>query len=751
MRKALLLTMVVVMWAVGTVAQNVTSSPLPIILITTDNGATIPDEPKIGATMKILYVNDNTTNYLSNQDNPAYLNYNGRIGIELRGSTSQDHNKKPYGFETRMDDDSTARNVSLLGMPAENDWVLNALNDDNSYLRDCLSYAIGRRTGRYTPRTKYCEVFVNGDYRGLYFLTEKIKIDDNRVDIADMDTSDNTGASVTGGYIVKADKLTGGDTPAWTTTAHDYWEEVNYIYHDPKPDRITPQQGAYIKSVFDSLQAKMDAANSSPADGYPSVIDVPSFVDYMIMGELSSNVDIYHKSTFFYKDRRGKLCAGPMWDFNLAYGNDLGSGWGYGRSGYNIWQFDNGDNTGSDFWYQLFNDPSFQCHFSRRWHQLTDAGHPLCLDSVRALIDSLQAVIDPVVSRDKQRWGIWASHTQNISSMKQWLQNRYNWISNQLGSYTACDTPTLPQLVISKIHYHPFSTNGYASKKLEFIGITNADTVEADLTGVYLSQLGLSYCFPAGSTLAPGAELFLAADSTAFLEVYGVHAFDLFARHLSDNSQRIVLADAWGNTIDDVTYDDSAPWPQAADGHGPFLILNDLEADNSLGDNWSSGTMLLPVILHDTLHHVDTLHLSDSLTIADTLFIFDTIFIFDTTIFTQYTILNLDTASVSDTLAHTDTIATADTILLTIIHYADSASDQIHVHPNPTAGLVTVSSATGSLDNIELICIDGRRITSTSPHTPSATIDLRHLPNGTYLLRVTTPRFVSTKRLIITH
>ena len=112
---------------IGGNAQYISSSNLPIIIISTDNGASIPDEPKIGATMKILYVNDSTTNYLSNQDDSAYLNYNGRIAIELRGSTSQGHNKKPYGFETRMADDVTNNNVSLMGLPAENDWARRPL------------------------------------------------------------------------------------------------------------------------------------------------------------------------------------------------------------------------------------------------------------------------------------------------------------------------------------------------------------------------------------------------------------------------------------------------------------------------------------------------------------------------------------------------------------------------------------------------------------------------------------------------
>jgi len=171
MKKTLLtITLFLVMAAVS--AQYISSSNLPIVIINTDNGASIPDEPKIGATMKILYVNDSTTNYLSNQNDSAFLNYNGRIGIECRGSTSQGYNKKPYGFETRMADDITNNNVSLVGLPAENDWVLTPMNDEPSYVRDNLSYILAAQLGHYAPRPKYCEVIVNGDYRGLYFLTE---------------------------------------------------------------------------------------------------------------------------------------------------------------------------------------------------------------------------------------------------------------------------------------------------------------------------------------------------------------------------------------------------------------------------------------------------------------------------------------------------------------------------------------------------------------------------------------------------
>lgn len=750
MRKALLLTLALALGTLATMAQTVTSSPLPIILITTDNSAEIPDEPKIGATMKVLYVDDNTTNYIANQNSIQYLNYNGRIGIELRGSTSQEHSKKPYGFETRFADDSTSRNAALLGMPAENDWVLNAINDDKSYIRDCLSYALGRRMGRYAPRTKYCEVFVNGNYRGLYFLTEKIKIDDNRVNIAEMDTSDNADPDITGGYIVKADKLTGGDTPAWTTTAHGYWEDVNYIYHAPKPEAITTDQGNYIRAHFSSLQAAMNSNNSSIADGYPSIIDIPSWIDYMIMGELSSNVDIYQKSTFFYKDRRGKLCAGPLWDFNLAYGNDLGIS-GNGRSGYNIWQFSNGDNTGSEFWYQLFNDPMFQCLFVRRWHELTDAGGPLCYDSVIAVIDSLKDVVDLVVSRDRLRWGNWTNPSTNINTLKQWLQQRYSWINSQLGSCTACSNPVEPQLVISKIHYHPVATGGHESKDLEFIGIINADTAAVDLTGIYLRELGISYCFPVGSTLAAGDELYLASDSAAFRDVYGVAAFDQFARHLSNNTQRLVLADAWGNTIDDVTYADAAPWPTQADGHGPFLMLADPTADNSLASSWTTGTMLHPVDTYDTLHTADTLIVTDTLTAGDTIFVIDSTFLFDTTFFIHRTIFNTDTVVAVDTLALADTTVTVDTIVATPPVGIDSYDGStVAIYPVPTDRWVTIV-ADQAIEKLELYSVDGKRLTAREPHTSHATIDLRHLPDGIYMLRIGTSGTVTVQKIIKTH
>ena len=156
------------------VAQEFTSSNLPIVVIETDNGVNIPDEPKVLGSMKIIWHQDGSRNYMSDIDNPEFLNYDGLIGIERRGSSSQTmFNKKPYAVETREDDNVTNRNVSLLGMPAENDWILNSLASDQTGMRDVLAYELSNRLGQYASRSAYCEVVINGDYKGLYVFMEK--------------------------------------------------------------------------------------------------------------------------------------------------------------------------------------------------------------------------------------------------------------------------------------------------------------------------------------------------------------------------------------------------------------------------------------------------------------------------------------------------------------------------------------------------------------------------------------------------
>jgi len=582
-------------------AAQILNSNLPIVIINTDGNAPIVDDPRVLATMKIIYRGPGIRNYDTDQNTPAYLDYNGRIDIELRGSSSQwppNSDKKQYGFTTRMADNITNNNVSLLGMPSENDWILNGMVFDQARMRDYLCYNLARQIGEYASRTAYCEVIINGDYRGLYLLQEKIKADKDRVNVIKIVTGDIYSPEVSGGYITKADKLTGGDTPAWTMTQWNGWG-VDYIHELPKPENATPEQTSYIKSQFDNLANAAVYHNVSLIDGISSVIDVPSFIDHMLISEISSNADAYQFSTYFHKDRNGKLRAGPVWDNDLTYGNDLFF-WGLDRSHTDIWQFSNGDNDGSRFWRDLYNTQKFKCYMSKRWNELIVSEQPLNLTGIDNFIDQTAAYINEAIGREYTRWAITGTFSSQISGIKTWLASRIPWITSSLGSYSSCSNVTLPSLVITKINYHPKVSNEFpASNDLEFIEITNTGSVAVDMTGIYFAGTGLIYQFPSNSTLLHGSSVFLAGNTSTFQAKYGFSPFGKYTRDLSNNNQNIVLADGWGNVIDNVHYYDSLPWPDA-DGNGYYLKLTDPALDNSLAQSWTALNED-DIIMQDTL------------------------------------------------------------------------------------------------------------------------------------------------------
>lgn len=578
-------------------AQSFTSSNLPVIVITTDinpstgKAYTIVDEPKVPATMKLINRRDGSRNYLTDQNNSEHLNYSGKIMIEIRGSSSKELPKKPYGFTTVTSAGSN-NNVSLLDMPKENDWILNSLAFDPSLMRDYLAYETYRHTGNYSSRGKYCEVLINGNYHGLYLLLEKIKADENRVNITKLNTTDNYGESITGGYITKSDKTTGNDPVAWRIGSSEF------IHHSPTPQEVTSQQNTFIYNRFAALNSAASTKNNSITTGIPSVIDIPSFVDFMLLNELFSNVDGYQYSTFFHKDRNGKLRAGPIWDFNLTLGNDLFQ-WNYDRSKTNIHQFENG-NTGAPFWKNLYYNATFKCYLAKRWAELSVPGGVLNYSEIEKLINSTAALISESVAREQTKWNTVSTHSANIAAMKNWLKLRISWMNQQYGTYAACATVAVPSLVISKINYNP-QPNGYISAdSLEFIAITNTGTTTANLTGIYFRELGFTFQFPANTQLQAGKQVYLASNSRFFEMHYKIRPFAQFSRKLANDAESLVLSDAWGNEIDRVDYSDTNPWPKEADGKGNYLELIDLLADNNNAANWKASgdelTGTLPVV-----------------------------------------------------------------------------------------------------------------------------------------------------------
>ena len=565
-------------------SDTFTNSNLPIVIIETENGAGIPDEPKIFGTMKIIQRPHGERNFICDADTEDYLNYSGTIAIETRGSSSQALDKKPYTIDTLDENRSDNDNVALLGMSKENDWILNSFAFDDSMMRDYITYEMARKMGQYAANLKYCEVVINGDYKGLYALSEKIKIDGDRVDLEELSIDENTFPEITGGYLIQTDRSSSEDPEAWNHNG------AGYIHEKPNFDDITSLQSTYIENVFRDLDENAD--NSDIINGYPSIIDVPSFVDYMLLAEIASNVDAYALSTYYHKDRGGKLRAGPIWDYNLTYGNDLFDFFNvnFDRSFTDVWQFEF-SNTGANFWGDLFDDPTFKCYLSKRFNEVTSAGQPLSYDYISDLIDSTTALISEAIVRENERWDTIDDFPGEIANMKSWLQDRIAWMKNNMGDASSCNMVETPSLVITKIDYNPLESDEFPeSDDLEFIEIQNIENTIVDLTGIYLVKLGISYQFPDNATIDAGESIFLAANATSFQAKYGEAPFGTFSRDLSNKSHNLVLSDAFGNTIDQVEYFDKSPWPESADGDGFYLKLIDVNSDNALASNWEASS-----------------------------------------------------------------------------------------------------------------------------------------------------------------
>ena len=559
---------------------NFQSSNLPIVILDT-NGNDIPTEPKIPATIKIIKRPNNERNYMSDVNNSDYIDFEGSIQIEIRGASSTIFSKKQYAFTT-FDESGNKDNVKLLGMPKENDWILNGIAFDTLFMRDFLSYKLSNLVGQYASEVHYCELVLNDEYKGIYMLLEKLKADDSRINIKKISQNDNELPNLTGGYIVKSDKIEGEEILAWELPNYGGYNN-QYALEHPSPDEITSEQHNYIENIFRELDDKSLNPNIAFSESYQSLIDIPSFVDFILLNELASNADAYQFSTFFHKDRRGKLRAGPIWDFNLTYGNDL-FWWGFDRSKYDVWQLTYG-NLGSKFWQNLWTDPLFNCYLAKRWGELTSSGQPLSENEIFELINQIASLITEAVNRQALQWGVNVEFDNRINNLKSFISQRINWLSSELNDTSLCDQISTPPLVISKIHYHPPQSD---DGDYEFIEITNNSSTTLNTTGVYFGGLGLSYQFPPGSSIMPNQSVILANNADVFSSLYGFFPYDEFSRKLSNNSEEIKLLDSFGNLIDLVKYNDDAPWPTAADGDGAFLVLNSLSDDNSIGSNWSA-------------------------------------------------------------------------------------------------------------------------------------------------------------------
>jgi len=475
---------------------NLTSSTLPIVVLDTD-GVNIPDEPKIDAIMGIIYNGPGQVNQITDPFNEFY----GQIAIETRGSSSNSFPQKSYGIETRGPD-SVNYNVSLFDWPSDNDWILYAPYTDKALMRNVLTYKLGNELGRWAPRTQFCEVVLNGNYIGVYVMMERIKTNPGRVNIDELNYTDTLDNHITGGYIVKVDKTTAGGVIAWTspyTCQAPGTGPIRFQLHDPTIDTIHPLQKAYIQDYITDWEVALKSSNfTDPVSGYKSYIDVASFIDFFLINELSKNVDGYRISTYLHKQRfseGGKLVAGPLWDFNIAWGNSNycqggnTSGW---EINFNSVCGGGGELQNPFWWNRMLQDPLFANEVKCRWTTLRQSS--LSDAALTSYIDSVATLLSVPAARHYQKWPIlgvyvWPnnfigqSYQAEVNYLKTWIQNRTAWMdANMFGTCTAS---------LSKINANQtIIAPNPAQIKIDVSGLSGNGTLQIiDLFGKTIHQI----------------------------------------------------------------------------------------------------------------------------------------------------------------------------------------------------------------------------------------------------------------------
>jgi hypothetical protein len=439
------------------IKDELLKSAVPVVIITTEQE--IADEPKVKASLTLL------------KKDSVLLKH--KIGIEMRGKTSQLYSlKKSFAFEFR-DNKGEAEEVSVLGMPKDEEWnlIANVVNHwggdswDKSMLFNYVGYTISRKTGHYASRLDYVELVLNGQYMGLYTLGEKLKKAKYRIAIESNDSLETTDNQ---SFIIAIDKANPLEkeklktAKSWDMSNHFHYtpassfrsdygvdrkklgfepfnkenkpKEIYFNYEYPKAKNINSTQKEYIKNYINAFETALLTVDfAKEKRNYENYIEVESFIDYFLVNELCKNIDAYRLSTFLHKTKEGKLKMGPVWDMNIGFNEG-------GRIPDNDWvinyqKYVQDDNWSMPFWWtRLMEDPIYVQKTKERWRQLrkTSLNNEVLLDIVNSKNNELS--VNGAWERNARKWDKKGkiNHTKAVNELQKFLVHRANWMDETL-------------------------------------------------------------------------------------------------------------------------------------------------------------------------------------------------------------------------------------------------------------------------------------------------------------------------------
>lgn len=388
-----------------------TSTNLPVMSIATDDAAPITSK------------DDDVTGTVTITDTAHPTNnYSGTMSVKGHGNSTWLYMpKKPY--RVKLDSKS-----GLFGMNSAKSWILLANYGDKTMLRNYLAFYLSQTVGMaWTPSSAFVELFVNGQYEGVYQVTEKVEVDKNRLNIGEMDDTDISGDDLTGGYIGEIDTYQDE-----TFTMHTATSNLPIGLDDPDPP--VDVQSAYFAQQLNAADASLFAANfTDTAAGWPAHWDQDSLVKWFIVEELMSNQDSDdYSDLIFYKPRSDpRFYMGPIWDFDISSGN--------------VYPSPSLDPTvpwvrAESKWYkQLFKDPAFLAAVKAEWKNVRPQ-----MANLNTYLDTQAATLSLGAQNNYQRWTtlgvlVWpnaetaGSYTGEVQYLKDWMTKRIAYMDATYG------------------------------------------------------------------------------------------------------------------------------------------------------------------------------------------------------------------------------------------------------------------------------------------------------------------------------
>ncbi len=654
-------------YVIGDSSLEGISSNLPIVIMDSMEQRISPKGPSLA----IIHIYDRGENGRTVLDNAPVLSEVGTL--KVRGSSTEGRPKKAYNveFQDAYGDDLDRE---VLGMPADSDWILYApYNFDRALLRNAFVYEVSNQLGMYAVRTRFCEVYLNSrrgtplaqrSYQGVYVLMEKIKRGRDRVDVERLLAKHHRRPDVSGGYILKIDRLDPGDggfSAGGQGLAHVY----------PKEDDRTSAQLSFLRGHINGFdRAVRGASPTDPARGYPRYIDVNSFVDFHMLNEFTKNPDGLRLSTYMHIPRHGKLTMGPVWDFDRTMGPDDDSRAANPNGRSSVYHF--------GWWGRLFQVPDFAQRYTDRWQAWRQT--VMTEENLLGMIDRMSEEVAEAQERNFDRWRLVSGTPgwrREVTQLKSWIQRRLAWFDRQFleqpvpnlepgvvprgtrlqfdsgddvvfvtldgsdprlsggdpsrsattlkpGDEIPIDRDTMvvarvrrearrgyhwsgpfrgvynvndvPAIEITEVMYHPSAADAgsqWSESDFEFLELRSGSSQPVHLVGARFRE-GITLEWTS-LTLAPEQTVVVVRNRDAFESRYpdaAGHIVGEYDGSLANRGETIVLEDAHGRLIAEVSYEDRGDWDRSADGDGFSLERLPGTTDPNSPGSWRASPVI---------------------------------------------------------------------------------------------------------------------------------------------------------------